>query len=83
MMGLFGFGRRTVAEEREEAARRAKNVLSQIQGLQRRIKELEKKEPFERNDNKRRRMALDKLRIESQIKQLESRHHQISGQMKG
>ena len=96
-MSIFGiiffpfriFGRRksgtqrTVAEQRRDDTAKMAAVASQIQNLQSQVVRLEKNIPYIKNDAKRRRLDIQKLKIEQRIRELERNHHALANRTKG
>ena len=76
-------GRMTVAEQRRNSSGKIKEIASRIEEMHGKIVKLEREIPYERNDKKRRNMDIEKLRVEKQITELERKHHDLSGRIKG
>ena len=76
-------GRTTVAEQRRNDSGKIKEIAGRIEEMHGKVVKLEREIPYERNDKKRRNMDIEKLRVEKQITELERKHHDLSGRIKG
>ena len=74
---------RTVAEQRVDNTKAIAAIANKIHQLQTKVVQIERNAPYERNNNKRKHLDIEKLRIERQIEQLERQHHSLSNRNKG
>src|SRR3989338_3298233 len=74
---------KTVAETRKAKAAQASRIAAQISRLHDTIVRLEKQAPYMKNNQRRRKMELQKLALERRAEALETQYHRLGNEMKG